>query len=149
MYRRELLAAVGTATPLVGGCLSRSADPTIQLGYLDVGNFDTASHRFDVRVFRDGKRVHDSSHEVRARDDVVHGTAVECTWDETPGTYTVSARVDGGEWAEQPLTADDSPIASDTECVVIGVWYRNDEVTFTVSTGCDRDYDDMCSFAGT
>lgn len=153
MNRRTLLTTIGIPIPLAtGGCLSFFEDTgeaaKIQLGYLDVANFDTTSHRFEVRVFKDGERVHSSSHEVQSRDGAtVHGTAVDCTWDENPGEYAISARVDDEEWNELSLTPDNSPVTPDTECAVVGVLYRDNEVMTTVSSGCDRDYDGMCPFA--
>jgi len=148
MHRRSFLATVGTSVSLFGGgCLSLLEDSSIQLGYLDVGNFDGEQHEFEVQVERNGTQVHSSSHSIAGKEgNVVHSEAVECTWGSTAGEYTVSARVDGNEWKSQSLLPADSVVSSETDCVVVGVWYRFDRLEFQIGSGCNRDYDGMCSF---
>ena len=148
MHRRSFLATVGTSVSLFGGgCLSLLEDSSIQLGYLDVGNFDGEQHEFEVQVERNGTQVHSSSHSIAGKEgNVVHSEAVECTWGSTAGEYTVSARVDSNEWKSQSLLPADSVVSSETDCVVVGVWYRFDGLEFQIGSGCNRDYDGMCSF---
>lgn len=148
MHRRSFLATAGSSVSLFGGgCLSRFEGASIRLGYLDVGNFDNESHEFDVQIERDGTQVHFSSHVVAGKDgNVVHGEAVECTWGRAAGAYTVSARVDSNEWKHQSLLPADTSISSETDCVVVGVWYRFDGLGFQIGSGCDRNYDGTCSF---
>src|SRR6056297_201626 len=143
MHRRSFLATVGTSVSLFGGgCLSLLEDSSIQLGYLDVGNFDGEQHEFEVQVERNGTRVHASSHSIAGKEgNVVHSEAVECTWGSTAGEYTVSARVDSNEWKSQSLLPADSVVSSETDCVVVGVWYRFDRLEFQIGSGCNRDYD--------
>lgn len=148
MHRRSFLAIGGASVSLCsGGCLSLFEDSSIQLGYLDVGNFDREQHEFDVQVKRDGTQVHSSSHTIAGKDgNVVHSEAVECTWGSTAGEYTVSARVDSNEWKSQSLLPADTIVSSETDCVVVGVFYRFDGLEFQIGSGCNRDYDEMCSF---
>lgn len=147
MHRRSFLATVGTSVSLFGGgCLSLLEDSSIQLGYLDVGNFDGEQHEFEVQVERSGTQVHSSSHSIAGKEgNVVHSEAVECTWGSTAGEYKVSARVDSNEWKSQSLLPADSVVSSETDCVVVGVWYRFDGLEFQIGSGCNRDYDGMCS----
>lgn len=146
--RRTFLATAGASVSVFGGgCLSLLDDSSIRLGFLDVGNFDSESHEFDVRVKRDGAQVHSSSHVIGGKDgNVVHGEAVECTWGRTAGEYRISARVDSNEWKNQSLLPADTGVSSETDCVVVGVWYRFDGLEFQIESGCNRDYDGMCSF---
>ncbi len=148
MHRRSFLTTVGTSVSLFGGgCLSLLDDSSIQLGYLDVGNFDGEQHEFEVQVERNGTQVHSSSHSIAGKEgNVVHSEAVECTWGSTAGNYTVSARVDSNEWKNQSLLPADSVVSSKTDCVVVGVRYRFDGLEFQIGSGCDRDYDGLCSF---
>ena len=148
MHRRSFLATAGTSVSLLGGgCLSRFGDSSIRLGYLDVGNFDSEPHEIDVRVKRDGTQVHSSSHNLAGKDgNVIPSEAVECTWGRTAGAYTVSARVDSNDWKHQSLSPEETWIDSETDCVTVGIWYRTDELGIQIGSGCDRDYDGICSF---
>jgi hypothetical protein len=104
MRRREFLAVTGlSATVSTAGCLDTVFGRDIRLARFSVSNYDEEAHRFDLRVDRDGEVVHRSSHEVRARDEVIYGETPECDWEGTPGAYEVSARADGGEWESRPL----------------------------------------------
>lgn len=127
MNRRSLLASLAvTATVLPAGCLSsvrQSLDPTVKLGWFGVHNVDTDSHRFDLKVVRDGTRVHYSSHDVQGRAErtgsLNHGAVADCDWGSTPGDYAVGVRVDGGEWTETSATVREA------ECVAAVAEYRN------------------------
>jgi hypothetical protein len=111
MHRRRFLAGVGAVTTgVIAGCLNSSGETDtseMQLGWLGVSNFDTEPQTFELRVVRDDERVHSSTVDVSgSTEGFVPGHVAECTWDNSEGKYTVAARVDGGEWAEQRLSKD-------------------------------------------
>jgi hypothetical protein len=151
--RRALLAALGITTPIAtAGCLGSIADRldrTVQLGWFGVHNFDTDPHEFDLRVERDGEVVHESAHEVAGFDGpVVHGAVADCTWGDEPGGYTVSARLDGGEWASRAISEIDELYENDLDCTTAEVQYRRESTRIHFQPGCDR-VDDYggCGFA--
>ena len=125
MNRRALLWTVATAgTFATSGCLNRllSADTSTKLGLLAIENYDTENgHEFDVRVERDGDIVHRSSHSVKKTVlPQISGLILECPWEFVEGEYAVSARVDTGEWLNQPLAA---PFDTIPDCVISVVRY--------------------------
>lgn len=157
-YLKGLAAAsLGTG----GGCLSKAGGPSdaVRLGWYNVANFDTESHRFGLRIERDGEQVHHSSHVVQGRTDpdsasehaTIYGATARCTWDDTASDYTVAVRVDGGQWVTKSLTASDS----ETDCTVARAEYDNanlaaDEFAFwTDSCANVRRYTGGCEFAET
>lgn len=119
MKRRTFIAGLTAASlGTIGGCLSDAGGQSddVRLGWYNVGNFDTEPHRFGMRVERDGEQVHQSSHMVQGRTDpdrasetaTIYSATAECTWEDTPGEYTVSVRVDGDEWVKNRLSDSDS-----------------------------------------
>lgn len=114
MQRRAFLARsaalVAGATGLAG-CLDTFGDLTgdgTRLARLSADNEDDETHTVDVRVEWGGKRAHDSTHVLDANtDDPNARTSAwpEQSWPDEPGEFTVSARVDGGEWRQ--ATPDD------------------------------------------
>jgi hypothetical protein len=152
--RRALLAAIGAVTTTAtAGCLGSIADSldrTVQLGWFGAHNFDTDPHEFDLRVERDGEVVHESGHEVAGFEDpVAHGAVADCTWGDEPGGYTVSARVDGGEWVSREISELDERYENDVDCAIAEAQYRNESVAVYFQVGCDRvdHYDGGCGFA--
>lgn len=132
-----------------------------QLGWFGVHNADPESgHTFTLIVERDGKVVHESSHEVDAAEDLDPGVAsdgavAECTWGETVGDYSVRVRRDGEEEAEESISA--FAAERGVKCVVADAEYRNDNATSNyidgkrlsifLREGCDNDgYVRRCSF---
>lgn len=128
MKRRTLLASFGTvgATTLAG-CLDSLGfgESTTTLRQLTASNFDTSSeHTYDVRLERDGTVVHESTLTVEAAEEsITPSQSVDCNWDAVPGSYTVSARVDDGEWQSFDVLEhyDTAP-----ECVMASVTYDFD-----------------------
>lgn len=152
MRRRALLASLGfAATASASGCLvslEDRLDTTVQLGWFGVHNFTADPHVFDLRVTHGGVRVHESSHEVRGREErFVHGAVAECDWGSEPGDYRVVARVDGGDWESASLTAFDARWTDDVDCAIADVQYRDHGLAVVLGRGCDRDYNGMCQFA--
>lgn len=154
MKRRALLATLGTAaSAATGGCLGSIADrldTTVQLGWFGAHNFDTDPHEFELRVERGGDVVHESAHEVEGFEDpVAHGAVADCTWGDEPGGYTISARVDGGEWVSREISEIDELYENDIDCATAEVRYRNESTELYFQTGCDRvdRYDGGCGFA--
>ncbi|GAB7093974.1 hypothetical protein JCM30237_11260 [Halolamina litorea] len=141
MKRRSLLGTLGVAGVAgLAGCqgLPRLGASTT-LGRLTVSNWDEReSHRFGLRVDRDGETVHESTHTVESKsDDVLPGAVADCTWDPQDGEYVVAARVDGGEWQRFDLLdrVDSSP-----DCLTAAVDYRPDgpaEESFSVRVRAD------------
>lgn len=150
MNRRALLSSLGATLTLTAGCtspLTSDTGPAVQLGWFGVGNFDTEAHNFDVQVKRNDTLVHSSSHKVQARtENTIHGAVAECTWGNTPGRYTVRARVDENKWKERSLTKFASAANSEVDCVIVEARYRGDQLQLILEAGCDRDYKKMCSF---
>ena len=143
MNRRALLGSLGISlASSLGGCLEAmsSPDTSTRLGYLGIENFDAeASHEFDVRVERDGTEIHASSHTVEATSGPTLGAAVvDCTWDPVAGEYVISARIDGGEWTEQPIW----PLFDTTpECVTANIRYDrlgSEELFVAASADCEQ-----------
>ncbi len=160
MRRRALLATFGSgASVLGGGCLGFLRDPdepTATLGAASITNFDTEPHRFQLRIERDGERVHHSAHELdeTAGDEGEHygrvdTEIVDCTWDEVAGPYVIAARLADGAWVEQSVNAK---LDADAECVIAEVRYddlKADEFEFVIHSDCARliDTDEGCPFA--
>jgi len=152
--RRALLAALGVAsTTTTAGCLDSMTDrldTTVQLGWLGAHNFDTDPHQFHFRVERGGEVVHQSTHEVAAYEDpVVHSAVADCTWGDEPGGYTISARVDEGEWVSRDISEIDEAYENDVDCAIADVYYRDETTKIYFQTSCDRvdHYDGGCGFA--
>ena len=123
--RRALLGTVVTVgTFATSGCLGRLLlpDTSTKLGLLAIENYDTKNgHEFDVRVERDGDIVHRSSHSVNKTVlPHISGLVLECPWEFVEGEYAVSARVDDGEWLNQPLAA---PFDTVPDCVISVIRY--------------------------
>lgn len=152
--RRRLLAfvGVGTTLPTISGCLGMLRDrltPSIQLGWFGVQNFDTTSHRFELRVIRDGTQVHYSTHTVRGQEgNQVYGAVAECTWGSDAGQYTVAARLTGSEWTERPLSELADTYTDPIDCATAEARYRNGEMSIAFLPDCDRvsQYEGGCSF---
>ncbi|WP_276271984.1 hypothetical protein [Haloarcula litorea] len=101
MRRRRLLS---TTALLAGtaGCLSAvTEDGTTRLGDVGIVNRDDERHTVEFRVRWDGETVHERAYEVAPDDpddDTAPGVEPERTWPDTPGQFTVSARLSGGDW---------------------------------------------------
>jgi hypothetical protein len=123
--RRALLGTVVTVgTSAASGCVNRLLPPdtSTKLGLLAIENYDTENgHEFDLRVERDGDIVHRSSHSVKKTVlPHISGFVLECPWEFVDGEYTVSARIDNGEWLNQPLAA---PFDTVPDCVISVIRY--------------------------
>lgn len=152
MNRREFLASSGTVLASVSGCVGTVSDPfnsALRLGWLGVSNYDTSSHRFQIRVERRNEVVHESTHTVRGREEsVVYGNPLECTWGSSAATFVLHGRVDDADWVEQPLNR---AIDGTPDCVTArGVYddWKSKTFEFYVRAGCERvaEYDGGCSF---
>lgn len=146
-------------TALQGGCtrfLRDRDEPTATLGAASITNFDTEPHRFQLRIEREGERIHDSAHELDGTaggegEDYgrVDTEIVDCTWEEVAGSYDVAVRLDDGEWVEQSVNAR---LDEDAECVIAEVRYDDleaDDFEFVIHDDCNRlvDTDEGCPFA--
>ena len=149
MYRRALLTSIG-ATSLSAGCLSpieNRFEPSVRLGWLAAHNFDTEPHLFELKVERDGTKVHYSSHEIEPREgDSVDGEVAECDWGSTPGNYTVFVRVDGGGWVAESVTEYAMSMDSDVDCVIADADNRDGRLGWYLSNRCDGDHTGICPF---
>lgn len=107
MHRRAFLAVAGlSGTVPTAGCLDTVPGRESRLARVAVSNFADESHRFHLRVARDGETVHRSTHEVRGKGDGrIYSAIPDCDWGTTPGRYEVFARVDGGEWTSRSVSA--------------------------------------------
>lgn len=151
MYRRALLTSIGATASLSAGCLSSLEDrlnPSVRLGWLAAHNFDTEPHLFELKVERDGTKVHDSSHEIEPREgDSVDGAVAECDWGSTPGDYTVFARIDGGEWVAESVTEFAMSIDGDADCVIADADNRDGHLGWYLGNRCDGNHTGICPFA--
>ena len=164
MRRRALLSAAVGVTVGSTGCLAsiRSSNrQMVQLGWFGVHNADPeSSHTFTLIVERDGKVVHESSHEVDAAEDhdpsvASDGAVAECTWGDTAGDYSVRVRRDGEEETEKSISAFAAERGAN--CAVADAEYENYDATSEFLNGkrlsislleaCDNDgYVRRCSF---
>lgn len=81
----------------------------------------------------------------------ISGLILECSWEFVEAEYTVRARVDNGEWLNQPLAA---PFDSVPDCVYSTIEYgspssessESQTLTIGVESGCPtlRENDDGC-----
>ena len=151
MNRRALLTSIGAATALNAGCLSSIEDklnPTVQLGWLAAHNYDTEPHLFELKVDRDGTKVHYSSHEIESRDGAsLNGAVAECDWGSTAGDYSVFVRVDGGRWVKESLTEFAISRDRDIDCVIADADNHDGHLGWYVSDRCDGDHTGICPFA--
>jgi hypothetical protein len=162
MHRRRFLAGVGTVTTgVIAGCLNSFGETdtsAMQLGWLGVSNFDTEPQTFELRVVRDDERVHSSTVDVSGlTEGFVPGHVAECTWDNSKGKYTVAARVDRKEWAEQRLSKDldehhSGNFREGADCAAVSALYdQYDRGRFRFHiTDCTRyvsGYEGGCAFA--
>lgn len=109
MIRRKLLAslaAVGTA-----GCVSSvRGEDGVTLGAVILTN--TTDRRLDVevRIFRDGERVHSATREVDPMDGRVAGIReLDCEWPRERGRYTIEARREDTDWVSTELVDAEGP----------------------------------------
>ena len=141
--RRSLLRVLGVAGVTgLAGCqgLPRLGASTT-LGRLTVSNWDEQErHRFGLRVDRDAETVHESTHSVEPKDDVLPGAVADCTWEPRDGEYVVAARVDGGEWRRFELL---ERVEGAPACLTGSVHYRparsaEESLTVLVRADCER-----------
>lgn len=139
MRRREFLAVAGlSATVSTAGCLDSVLGRERRLARVALSNADDDSHRFDLRVARDGETVHESTHEVRgASDDRIFSAVPDCDWGTTPGDYEVFARVDGGEWLSKAVSAGSDEWRDSVSCVSAQVRY-GDSLWIDFRDDCDE-----------
>lgn len=126
MNRRKVLATTGSVLgSLSTGCLGSLTDgDEIQLSSVSVLNSASEPHTVSLRVHRDDELVHESTHELEGSNHaMVSGASVECQWEEVPGEFTVSARVDSDDWTERDM-AD----GTDADCVEAHVTADQDGV---------------------
>lgn len=115
MNRRKVLATTGSVLgSLPTGCLGNLTDRNeIKLSSVSALNLASEPHTISVRVHRDDELVHESAHELEGSNHaMVSGASVECEWEEVPGEFIVSARLDSGDWTKRDM-AD----GTDADCV--------------------------------
>lgn len=141
MHRRSLLTAIGLSTAVsTAGCLDTvfGNDP-IHLARFAATNHTPDSVQFDLRVDRDGETVHDSSHQIRGKDDGrIYGKIADCDWGTTAGEYEVFARVDDAEWASKPLSDVRDGWRDTVECATALAEYHEGGLWLRVRDDCDR-----------
>ncbi len=153
MRRRRFLACAGTVTTgVIAGCLNSSGEideSETQLGWFAVHNYDTEPQTFELRVVRDEEQVHSSTADVSgATEATIPGHVAECTWGDSDGKYTVAARLEEGEWAEQRLSENPS---QDADCVVASADYarfESGDFSFLTSENSTLDCTDVTGFEG-
>lgn len=110
--RRELLAslaAVGTA-----GCISSvSGEGGVTLGGVLLSNTTDRPLDVEVRISRDGERVHSTTHEVDPADGRVASVReLDCEWSPGRARYTVEARREDTDWYATELDDAETPCRS-------------------------------------
>jgi len=96
--RRAILASLPSVG--VGGCTSvLGGDESSQLGQIQILNRHSEAHTIDVEVEWDDGIVHESTHQMQANEDEgLPYVEIDQTWPDSPGQFTVSGRMQGGEW---------------------------------------------------
>ncbi len=159
LRRRQLLSALGmTSVTVTSGCIwppgTGSAAP--RLGWVGVDNYSPEPQRFEVRIERDGDRVHASTPRVEGKtQETIPGDPLECTWGDARGPYTLAARTADTAWVETTIDASRTAEEEPVDCVIVEIAYdpsmRPDEVVFEVFADCEvvPGYEGGCSFANT
>lgn len=100
LHRRTILA--GSASVTLAGCLFQSGNSgQTKLGYPQISNRHDHPHTVDFRVTWNDDVVLNRTYQIEAddpEDNRLPGAVPEKTWPDDPGQFTVSARLDGGEW---------------------------------------------------
>ncbi|WP_255169433.1 hypothetical protein [Natrononativus amylolyticus] len=116
LTRRQVVAAAGAVSAgAVAGCLDDGDDAANEtdagqglsadvipedgttLGEIAVENLDGEDHTIDVLVEYDGEIEHWSTHDLEAGGE---GASLEQSWPDEPGTFRVTARLDGEEFEQ-------------------------------------------------
>ncbi|WP_313694324.1 hypothetical protein [Halorarum halobium] len=141
--RRSILGTLGCAVtiPTVGctGFPVEYPDPGTKLVRLGLTNLGDSSHRFEIRVHRDGTVVHESAHDLGGDGESVSGTQGACPWMDTSGSYVVAARLEGGEWVSQSV---DEGVDGSPEHVLVHVLYdgwEGERLAFLIEPGEEPD----------
>lgn len=153
MQRRRFLAGIGTVTTgMITGCLDSfggTDEGETQLGWFAVNNHGTEPRTFELRVVRDDEQVHSSTADIPgATEPTIPGHVAECTWGDSHGKYTVAARVEGGEWAEQSLSEN---LPEDVDCVFASADYarfESGDFSFQTNENSTLDCTDVGGFEG-
>ncbi len=104
--RRTILSALSCGiTGLAAGCVEsiNPLESPIKLAHISITNLSDSSHEFEIRVRRDNKTVHKSTHRLEADGGSVSGSAERCRWMDVPGTYVISCRLEDGKWVSQSV----------------------------------------------
>lgn len=91
---------MSAATVGLGGCLSTDdGSQASVLGSVVILNRREQTPTIDFRVRWEGELVHNSTHELTASNGTRNSGVVPArTWPDTPGQFTVSARLSDTEW---------------------------------------------------
>ncbi|WP_327053303.1 hypothetical protein [Halomicrococcus gelatinilyticus] len=117
MDRRKFLSL---AIAALGGCQVLSASRA-RLEYISVSNLDDAPHTLAIRVLSDGTAVYDD--EIRVRRSSEFGTSenpapvIDEDWMDDPSTFTVKARLTGGDWYVKTFPNEARP----GDCYVVAI----------------------------
>jgi hypothetical protein len=153
MKRRTYLSSLGVAGTIgLAGCVvgyAPSGQEKTRLARLGVVNEDEErSHRFRLRVERDGEVVHESSHTLEKVPESPYegsGAVVDCTWDGSAGRYVVFAQIDESEWVEKNLTEDYEQYETIPDCVVAVAIAGRLNPAIAVYDWCgEYDEDELC-----
>ena len=142
MRRRDLLTVAGLSatTSTVGGLDAVLDRQEIRLARFSVDNFDTTSHRFDLRVDRDGETVHRSSFRIQGKgENRVYGEVADCDWGTTPGEYEVFARADGADWTSKSLDDVTEGWRETADCATAhAIYFENGNFWLRLQDDCER-----------
>lgn len=133
MKRRRLLAMTsGLVTAGGAGCSSITGfdEEGMELGGVTLLNSASSAHEFDVRIEKDGERIHESGYTL----DGDSFASVGCDWSDSTGTYVLAARTETGDWYERDVTED----TTDGECRSVMIEF--DAGTFDISTGMNCEF---------
>lgn len=121
MDRRKFLSL---AIASLGGCQALS-DAGARLESISVSNLDDDPHTLSIRVLSDGKTVYDD--EIRVRRSSEFGTSenpapvIDEDWMDDRSTFTVKARLTGGDWYVKTFPNEERPGDCYWVAVEIGV----------------------------
>jgi hypothetical protein len=114
--RREVLQATGLGTALaLAGCSGNylpGSDTTTKLGRVEMVNRDTSAHTVHIQIRRGDELVHDQPYNLSPddpSDETLPGIVLEQTWSDTPGRFSVEARLNEGSENVVSAAAQDYP----------------------------------------
>lgn len=133
MKRRHLMAVTtGLIAAGSAGCsfITGLDEDGMELGGVTLLNSESSIHEFDVRIEKDGERIHETRYTV----DGESFESLGCDWGASTGSYVIAARIATGEWDERDVTAG----TPDGECRSVIIEY--DASSFDIRTGMNCEF---------